>query len=97
LKDNTVHHPLGKAILETILILNVSLLDTAAMLFAFDLTTLTGTGSHSLYAFYGVLALGFFAAVSLGSIAFYNSKRPVGWEAKERPDYLPKIDTEEKS
>lgn len=75
---------------------SVSLLDTATMLFAFDLTTLTGTGSHSLYAFYGVLALGFFAAVSLGSLAFYNSKRPVGWEGKERPSYLPKIDTEDK-
>lgn len=67
------------------------------MLFAFDLTTLTGTGSHSLYAFYGVLALGFFAAVSLGSLAFYNSKRPVGWEGKERPGYMPKIDTDEES
>lgn len=65
------------------------------MSFAIDLTTLTGTGSHSLYAFYGVLALGFFAAVSLGSIAFYNSKRPVGWEGKERPNYLPKIDTKD--
>jgi hypothetical protein len=94
---NTVPHTPRKAvILETIPIFNVSLLDTAAMLFAFDLTTLTGTGSHSLYAFYGVLALGFFAAVSLGSIAFYNSKRPVGWEGKERPNYMPKIDTEEK-
>jgi hypothetical protein len=94
----TIYHGFKKAgILERILIFKVSLLDTAPMLIAFDLTTLTGTGSHSLYAFYGVLALGFFAAVSLGSIAFYNSKRPVGWEGKERPGYLPKIDTEEKS
>jgi hypothetical protein len=96
--DKAAPQSLGKAsILETIFIFDVSLLDTASMLFAFDLTTLTGTGSHSLYAFYGVLALGFFAAVSLGSIAFYNSKRPVGWEGKERPGYLPKIDTDEKS
>jgi hypothetical protein len=65
------------------------------MYFAIDLTTLTGTGSHSLYAFYSVLALGFVAAVVLGSIAFYNSKRPVGWEDAKRPDYLPKIGDEE--
>lgn len=64
------------------------------MFVAIDLTTLTGTGSHSLYAFYAVLALGFIAAVSLGSIAFYNSKRPVGWEDKERPKYVPKVDAD---
>ncbi|MCG9893307.1 MAG: hypothetical protein MH252_19820 [Thermosynechococcaceae cyanobacterium MS004] len=66
------------------------------MLFAIDLTTLMGTGSHTPYAFYAVLALGFVAAVSLGSVAFYNSKRPAGWEGKERPNYVPKIDTDEK-
>lgn len=36
--------------------------------------------------------LGFLAAVTLGSIAWYNSKRPVGWENKERPDVVPEID-----
>ncbi|MCM1983417.1 photosystem II assembly protein Psb35 [Lyngbya confervoides] len=41
----------------------------------------------------GVLGLGFVAAVSLGSIAFYNSKRPVGWEDKDRPGFVPKVDT----
>ena len=43
----------------------------------------------------GVLGLGFVAAVSLGSIAFYNSKRPVGWENKERPNIVPKLDTDD--
>lgn len=38
-----------------------------------------------------VITLGFAAAVTLGSIAWYNSKRPVGWEDKERPDFVPKI------
>jgi hypothetical protein len=66
------------------------------MLFAIDFTTLMGTGSHTPYAFYAVLALGFVAAVSLGSVAFYNSKRPAGWEGKERPNYIPKIDSDEK-
>jgi hypothetical protein len=39
-----------------------------------------------------VLIVGFLAAVSIGSIAWYNSKRPVGWEDKERPDIVPDIE-----
>ncbi len=61
------------------------------MPFAIDITTLMGTGSGVPYAFYAVLAVGFVAAVTLGSIAFYNSKRPVGWENKERPSIVPKM------
>ncbi|MDS3860273.1 hypothetical protein RIF25_05580 [Thermosynechococcaceae cyanobacterium BACA0444] len=49
---------------------------------------------EGLGPFYAVLALGFIAAVSLGSVAWYNSKRPAGWEDKERPDFLPKVDDE---
>jgi hypothetical protein len=70
--------------------------DITLMFFAIDLTTLTGTGSHTPYAFYAVLALGFLAAVTLGSVAFYNSKRPVGWENKDRPSYIPKVGSEDK-
>lgn len=36
--------------------------------------------------------LGFIAAVTIGSIAWYNSKRPVGWEDKERPDIVPEVE-----
>lgn len=43
----------------------------------------------------GVLGVGFIAAVGLGSIAFYNSKRPVGWENKARPNFVPKVNTED--
>lgn len=39
--------------------------------------------------------LGFIAAISLGSIAWYNSKRPAGWEDKGRPDVVPKVETSE--
>ncbi len=39
-----------------------------------------------------VLGLGFVAAVTIGSIAWYNSKRPAGWEDKERPDIVPDIE-----
>ncbi len=46
--------------------------------------------------FYGVYAVGFVAAVVIGSIAWYNSKRPPGWEDKERPTIVPEVkDTEE--
>lgn len=38
-----------------------------------------------------VIAVGFVAAVSLGSLAWFNSKRPAGWENAERPDYVPEI------
>lgn len=39
-----------------------------------------------------VLIVGFIAAVAIGSIAWYNSKRPAGWEDKERPDVVPKVE-----
>jgi hypothetical protein len=42
-----------------------------------------------------VLVVGFIAAVTIGSIAWYNSKRPPGWEAKERPNFVPKIDKDD--
>jgi len=42
-----------------------------------------------------VYVAGFIAAVTIGSIAWYNSKRPVGWENKERPDIVPKVEKEE--
>lgn len=38
-----------------------------------------------------VLVLGFVAAAAIGSIAWYNSKRPLGWEDKERPDAVPDV------
>mgnify|MGYP001146811780 CR=1 FL=1 len=36
--------------------------------------------------------VGFAAAVGIGSIAWYNSKRPTGWEGNERPGIVPEID-----
>lgn len=43
------------------------------------------------FSFTAVYVVGFIAAVTLGSIAWYNSKRPAGWENKERPDIIPKV------
>jgi hypothetical protein len=50
---------------------------------------------HFPYASVTVLALGFIAATTIGSIAWYNSKRPVGWENKERPNIVPDIEKEQ--
>ena len=38
-----------------------------------------------------VYVVGFIAAVVIGSIAWYNSKRPPGWEGAERPDIVPTV------
>ncbi|MBE9036521.1 photosystem II assembly protein Psb35 [aff. Roholtiella sp. LEGE 12411] len=50
---------------------------------------------HFPYAFTLVYVVGFIAAVTIGSIAWYNSKRPAGWESKERPNFVPKVEKEE--
>ncbi len=42
--------------------------------------------------FVAVYVIGFLAAVTIGSVAWYNSKRPAGWENMERPDIVPKVD-----
>ena len=42
-----------------------------------------------------VLVAGFIAAATIGSVAWYNSKRPPGWESKERPDFVPKVDKDD--
>ncbi len=47
---------------------------------------------HFPYAATAVMGLGFIAAITIGSIAWYNSKRPAGWERKDRPDIVPSID-----
>ncbi len=45
--------------------------------------------------FTAVYIVGFIAAVTIGSIAWYNSKRPAGWEGQERPDWVPEVDTKQ--
>ncbi|MGF1492570.1 MAG: photosystem II assembly protein Psb35 [Microcoleaceae cyanobacterium] len=44
-----------------------------------------------------VLVVGFIAAVTIGSIAWYSAKRPPGWEGSERPKFVPKIGDEEEN
>ncbi|NET87987.1 MAG: hypothetical protein F6K45_07810 [Kamptonema sp. SIO1D9] len=55
----------------------------------------TAVAGNFPISFTAVYVVGFVAAVTLGSIAWYNSKRPVGWENKERPDVVPKVEKEE--
>lgn len=38
--------------------------------------------------FWVLLAAGFVACVTLGSVAWYASKRPPGWEGAERPGWV---------
>jgi hypothetical protein len=53
------------------------------------------TGMQFPTSFTLVYVVGFIAAVTFGSITWYNSKRPVGWEDKERPDIVPEVKKEE--
>lgn len=57
----------------------------------------TVTGRQFPLAFTLVYIVGFIAAVSIGSIAWYNSKRPAGWEDKDRPDFIPNITPDKKT
>ncbi|HEY9906804.1 MAG TPA: hypothetical protein V6D18_04260 [Thermosynechococcaceae cyanobacterium] len=50
---------------------------------------------HFPLSFTLVYVVGFIAAVSIGSITWYNSKRPPGWEDKSRPDIVPEVEKEE--
>lgn len=38
-----------------------------------------------------VYVVGFVAAIALGLVAFFNSKRPVGWEKAKKPDIIPDL------
>ncbi len=42
-----------------------------------------------------VYVVGFIAAVTIGSIAWYNSKRPAGWENADKPDYVPDVKSDQ--
>ncbi len=58
----------------------------------FALPILAVAGTFPTY-FVAVYVVGLVAAVSIGLVAWYNSKRPVGWERSRRPGFIPKINT----
>lgn len=54
-----------------------------------------GTSGIPMYYFQLVYVVGFIAAVGIGSLAWYNSKRPPGWEDAARPDFVPDVETDD--
>jgi hypothetical protein len=68
----------------------MSVLNTIA-----NLAVVESAGPHFPVSFTVVYVVGFIAAVTIGSIAWYNSKRPPGWENKQRPDIVPDVKKEE--
>ncbi|MEB3160058.1 MAG: hypothetical protein VKL20_01215 [Synechocystis sp.] len=58
----------------------------------YDSTVFAVAGEFPIY-FVAVYVVGLVAAVSIGLIAWYNSKRPVGWERTQRPKFIPKVKT----
>ncbi|MEM9541280.1 MAG: hypothetical protein AAGA60_17500 [Cyanobacteria bacterium P01_E01_bin.42] len=57
----------------------------------------TVSGRQFPLAFTAVYIVGFIAAIGIGSIAWYNSKRPAGWENKDRPDFIPEVESDRKA
>ncbi|MBE9222440.1 hypothetical protein IQ215_06990 [Cyanobacterium stanieri LEGE 03274] len=53
-------------------------------------------GDFPIY-FVAVYVVGLVAAVSIGLIAWYNSKRPVGWEDAQKPDFIPDLNSNSRS
>lgn len=51
-----------------------------------------GASGVPMYYFQLVYVVGFIAAVVIGSLAWYNSKRPPGWEDAARPDFVPEVE-----
>lgn len=65
------------------------------MIYLTEIATAT-TGKFPTY-FVLVYVVGFIACVIIGSIAWYSSKRPAGWENTEKPDYIPDLNIDNKS
>ena len=63
------------------------------MMILMDITN--NGGFHFPVSFVSVYVVGFIAAVSIGSLAWYNSRRPPGWEDAERPSIVPEIKNDE--
>ena len=59
-----------------------------------SLEVIAAADTFPLY-FVLVYVVGFIAAVAIGSIAWYNSKRPPGWENTEKPDYVPDLESKQ--
>lgn len=66
----------------------------------FVLMAVTTNPSYTDYLQWALIAItlgGFLVATIIGSIAWYNSRRPVGWEDAETPSWVPRINTSKNS
>ncbi len=70
-------------------ILNTSLLLLADAIAPNTIAKEQALSSDALIA---VVVIGFLAATGIGSVAWYNSKRPPGWEEKKRPAVVPDVE-----
>ncbi|MGK7914861.1 MAG: hypothetical protein AB4038_04850 [Prochloraceae cyanobacterium] len=59
-----------------------------------EVTTNSNYSTYVQWSFIAILAGGFLIAIIIGSIAWYNSKRPAGWEDADVPDWVPKVNLE---
>jgi hypothetical protein len=66
----------------------------ASMSILMEVTTNVAYQNYVQWALWGILAAGFLAATIIGSIAWYNSKRPAGWEDAGTPGWVPKVDAD---
>jgi hypothetical protein len=66
----------------------------ASMSILMEVTTNVAYQNYVQWALWGILAAGFLAATIIGSIAWYNSKRPAGWEDADAPGWVPKVDAD---
>ena len=65
------------------------------MLVNYLLEATAKTGTFPTY-FVLVYVVGFIAAVTIGSMAWYSSKKPAGWENVQKPDFVPDITSSDK-
>ena len=72
----------------------INALNTSFLLLADAIAsdTIVKEQALSFDALIAVIAIGFLAATGIGSVAWYNSKRPPGWEDKQRPASVPDVE-----
>lgn len=88
-KIYTLTKEFTKGFLTMINVLNTSLFFLANAIASDAIAKEQAFSSDALIA---VAVIGFLAATGIGSIAWYNSKRPPGWEGKERPPVVPDVE-----
>ncbi len=58
------------------------------------LSYLKSNGFHDMVLYLSLMAAGFVTCVFFGSLAWYASKRPAGWESAEAPGWAKSLGVE---